>query len=168
MHMTNICAADRPDQVALVLADARSALSRGNTEAAIEALRAVLNSESMDEQQSMVRVNLAAALCEQAQGLDENAPAIALLDEAAPLLKEAIAALPARTPNWALARTNMAVVLLTRGNRANTRGDILVAHLSLDGTEEVFAAAGDEAGRNWSRAVRDHLTEWHERRASLR
>lgn len=166
--MTNIRAATLPDRVALVLAEAQGALSRGNVEAAIDALRAVLNPESTDEQQSMVRVNLAAALCQHAQSLAENASAIGILDEAASLLKQAIAALPARTRNWALARTNLAVVLLTRGNRANAPADILMAHLALDGTEEVFATAADEAGRTWSRAVRDHLTEFHERRASLR
>jgi len=165
---TNIPVAYRHSQELASLAAAQAAIGRGDLDGAIMSLRSALEPDKHDHGQSLVRMNLAAAFCQRAQGLVEDAPAINLLDEAASLLKQAIAALPARTVTWAMARTNLAVVLLTRGNRAQSPAHVLMAHLALDGTEEIFATAGDQATLDWSRAVRDHLTEIHERRTQQR
>ncbi len=165
---TNIPVAYRHSQEMASLAAAQVALGRGDLDGTITSLRAAIEPDRHDHGQSLVRMNLAAALCQRAQGMADEIPAVALLDEAASLLRQAIAALPPHTVTWAMAHTNLAVVMLTRGNRLQAPADILMAHLSLDGTEEIFAAAGDQENLDWSRAVRDHLTEIHERRTSQR
>lgn len=112
-----------------------------------------------------ILTNLGAALCMAARGKRSRA-ARAQLDQARDLLAEA---LPLRQRDqapaaWGITRANLALVHLARYEANGDSGEVLSAHMALDGVDKVLRHAGETALRDWVAAIRDELLELRDRR----
>jgi maltooligosyltrehalose synthase len=146
-------------------------VAQGRTEAAIATYAHHLEHSALTEAlRSDFQVALAATLCLLAQQEPAQATAILHLDAARQLISEACTYRTrlAHPHAWAVARANLAAIHLARGALSDDIGDVMSAHLALDGTEAVFSEHQDEAGSDWVQAMRDALLEQRNRRTSGR
>ena len=162
--MTDSVIAETFQEGTAALAAARNAVAGGNLEAATSILASALEVETNAAYYVHLRLNLAAALCQSAQGASDDATANSYLDRAIALLGKSLPRETRDTRIWALAKANLAVALLSRATRSGRRDDVMLAHLSLDSAEAVFAAEADAATLNWVRTIRTHLVALHDRR----
>lgn len=111
-----------------------------------------------------------ALLCLQAQNCTDETTVLGLLDQARMLLSSALLIRQRQTmpETWANSSANLALVYITRYTLIDNRVDVMHAHMALDGTLEVFTAAGDQSSRAWVRSLREYLVALVERRQALR
>ena len=116
-----------------------------------------------------VLTNLGAALCLIARGA-EGPAARAQLDEARDLLVEALPCRQRRQAPaaWAITRANLALVHLARYEATGESGELLSAHLALDGVDKALRRSGETALQDWVAAIRDDLLELRDRRGKRR
>jgi len=109
-------------------------------------------------------------LCLQAQNTSDSATALGLLDQARTLLLSALTVRQRRTmpEAWATSSANLALVYITRYVLTDSRLDVMHAHMALDGTGDVFAAAGDQSSGAWVHSLHQYLIDLVERRQALR
>jgi hypothetical protein len=112
--------------------------------------------------------NLGAALCALARQHPEDVESMARLHRAAALLAAVVATLPPNTARWAMVRTNLAIAHIETWSRSGDGSELMRAHMALDGAEAVFQSLGDRESLDWTRAVREHVTDLKDRRSHRR
>lgn len=151
------------------LATAQRLVERGDMAEAAAILADALATERLTAgERCDLQINLAAALSTLAQRDPASPASTEQLLRARDLLIQALLGATPGSLRWAVIRTNLAIVHMGRWLGSGSSHDLLEAHLALDGTEAVFAREQDLPGLDWSRAVRDHLTELKDRRAAPR
>lgn len=157
------------ENVASAFARAKALVEIGDFNAAAPIYFQLLDSELALPLRAEALTNLGATLCMQARGQPESL-AESMLEQARHLLVEALAIRRrAEAPAaWATTRANLALVHLALYQASGKSDELLAAHLTLDGIEQVLRTAGEPALLDWIMAIRDQLLELSERRGRKR
>ena len=150
------------ESIFTTLARTRALIEGRAFEAAAGIYRSLLEAELAAPLRGEILTNLGAALCLMARGA-EGPAARALLDEALPCRQRRQA--PAA---WAITRANLALVHLARYEATGESGELLSAHLALDGVDKALRRSGETALQDWVAAIRDDLLELRDRRGKRR
>lgn len=157
------------ESIFTTLARARTLIEGRAFESAATIYLSLLEAELAAPLRGEILTNLGAALCMAARG-NRGPAARAQLDQARDLLVEALPCRPRdQAPSaWAITRANLALVHLARYEANGDSGEMLSAHLALDGVDRVLRHAGETALRDWVSAIRDELLELRDRRSKPR
>ena len=157
------------ESIFTTLARTRALIEGRAFEAAAGIYRSLLEAELAAPLRGEILTNLGAALCLMARGA-EGPAARAQLDEARDLLVEALPCRQRRQAPaaWAITRANLALVHLARYEATGESGELLSAHLALDGVDKALRRSGETALQDWVAAIRDDLLELRDRRGKRR
>ena len=157
------------ESIFTTLARARTLIEGRAFESAATIYLSLLEAELAAPLRGEILTNLGAALCMAARG-NRGPAARAQLDQARDLLVEALPCRPRdQAPSaWAITRANLALVHLARYEANRDSGEMLSAHMALDGVDRVLRHAGETALRDWVAAIRDELLELRDRRGQPR
>ena len=152
-----------------ILHRAKSLIEANDFDKAIPLYAHLLDGELADTLRGEVLTNLGAALCLSARG-KQGPDALAQLERARALLTTAISYRPRRDAPvaWATTRANLALVFLARYELFGKNDDLMSAHMALDSTQQILRQASETTLHDWVIAIRDHLVELRERRATRR
>lgn len=159
----------RGESIFTTLARARALVEDRAFESAASIYRSLLEAELATPLRGEILTNLGAALCMAARG-KQGPTARAQLEQARDLLAEALPCRPRdQLPAaWAITRANLALVHLARHEASGDNGELLSAHMALDGVDQALRHAGETTLRDWVSTIRDELLELRERRSKPR